>query len=104
MKIGLIDHANAAARPGSAACQLTPARLLDALEGDDESAADDERDREPGDDVLDQAEPESREDRPVDGVRREQGLVRAAPIRIWLMFNSVQPTKKCTRPASEPDE
>ena len=38
MKIGLIDHANAAARPGSAGLPADPpAGLLDALEGDDES-------------------------------------------------------------------
>ena len=37
---------------------------------------------------------------PNSGVVASSGLVRAAPIRAWLKLSVVQPTKKCTRPAS----
>jgi hypothetical protein len=37
---------------------------------------------------------------PNSGVAASSGLVRAAPMRFWLAFSSVQPTEKCTRPAA----
>ena len=36
---------------------------------------------------------------PNSGTVVSSGLVRAAPIRFWLMFNSVQPAMKCRTPA-----
>ncbi len=36
---------------------------------------------------------------PNSGVAASSGLVRAAPMRFWLAFSSVQPTEKCTSPA-----